>query len=693
MDQQPAKLSKDLEYQYLMEGLNASVSKHLLDEHFTLVAANDRYYELFGYTKEEYENLFHNRPDLFYKDSPDEWNRLCTVVIDALENNKGGYEYIGRMKHKNGTKLWIRITAVFIDEYVNGSQISYSIMSDMTSVMQTKIEKDVIQDNFPGLIAKYRLTQNALNFLDGNQSFYAFFNQERSFYLKDLKYNKALHEVIEVLPLLRKGKNVTFTISPMNQDGEQCFLKINAQCVDWIDKDPVYLLIYTDVTEITKKNKQLEEYNQTLHTLAFSDEITKGFNRRKFDLVAGDLIRTAAPGTYSIIWLNLQKFKLLNDIGGVEAGDQALIYIHRIIKEHLQDEECLTRIFSDNFVILLKTIHPKIIEERLNTIIRDINSYNDKNIYKYYLTFNAGIYHINDPQMPVTSIEDYAHAAIKSDHSIREGMCLYSYYIDTIRTQMLDEKNIENKMRDALKNQEFEVYLQPKYEVETNIIAGAEALIRWNDPQYGLIPPNDFIPLFESNGFIIQLDLFVFENVCQLLQRWLKEGQPLIPISVNMSRLHFKNKDFLNRYKEIRNHYQVPSQYLEIELTETMVYENPQAFITIIEEIHKAGFRCSMDDFGSGYSSLNTLKDIDVDSIKLDKAFFSSQKMENEKENIIIQSMLEMAKDLKMTTVAEGIETIDQVEFLRHSPCHLIQGYYFSKPLPISSFESLYLKK
>ena len=682
MDQQPARLSKDLEYQYLMEGLKASVSKHLLDEHFTLVAANDRYYELFGYTKEEYENLFHNRPDLFYKDSPDEWNKLCAVVIDALENNKSGYEYIGRMKHKNGTKLWIRITAVFIDEYVNGSQISYSIMSDMTSVMQTKIEKTVIQDNFPGLIAKYRLTQKSLNFLDGNQSFYDFFDQERSFQLEDLKTNKALHEVIEVLPSLKQGNN-----------GEQCFLKINAQCIDWIDKDPIYLLIYTDITEITKKNKQLEEYNQTLHKLAFSDEITKGFNRRKFDLVAGELIRTVAPGTYSIIWLNLQKFKLLNDIGGVESGDHALIYIHSKIKDHLEDKESLTRIFSDNFVILLKTTNPEIIEKRLNTIIQDINSYNDQSIYKYYLTFNAGIYHINDPKMPVTSIEDYAHAAIKSDPSIREGMCLYSYYIDTIRTQMLDEKNIENKMREALKNREFEVYLQPKYEVDTNSIAGAEALIRWNDPQYGLIPPNDFIPLFESNGFIIQLDLFVFESVCQLLRRWLEEGQPLIPISVNMSRLHFKNKDFLNRYKEIRNHYQVPSKFLEIELTETMVYENPQAFISIIEEIHKAGFRCSMDDFGSGYSSLNTLKDIDVDSIKLDKAFFSSQKMNNEKENIIIQSMLEMAKELKMTTVAEGIETIDQVEFLRHSPCHLIQGYYFSKPLPISSFESLYFKK
>ncbi|WP_041138409.1 sensor domain-containing protein [Beduini massiliensis] len=693
MDQQPAKLSKDLEYQYLMEGLNASVSKHLLDEHFTLVAANDRYYELFGYTKEEYERRFHNRPDLFFKDSPDEWNNLCAVVIDALENNKGGYEYIGRMKHKNGTKLWIRITAVFIDEYVNGSQISYSIMSDMTSVMQTKIEKDVIQDNFPGLIAKYRLTKDSLSFLDGNQSFYDFFNQKRSFHLEDLKTSEALHEVIEVLPLLRQGKNAAFTISPTNHSKEQCFLKIHAQCIDWVDNDPVYLLIYTDVTEITKKNKQLEEYNQTLHTLAFSDEITKGFNRRKFDLAAGERIRSAVSGTYSVIWLNLQKFKLLNDIGGVEAGDRALIYIYRKIKAHLLDEECLTRIFSDNFVILLKTIEPKVIEDRLNTMIQDINSYNDQNVYKYYLTFSAGIYHINDPKMPVTSIEDYAHAALKNNDSIKEGMCLYHYYTDTIRTQMLDEKNIENRMREALKNKEFEVYLQPKYEVETNTIAGAEALIRWNDPQYGLIPPNDFIPLFESNGFIIQLDLFVFENVCQLLARWLKEGHSLIPISVNMSRLHFKNKDFIKRYKEIRDDYQVPSQYLEIELTETMVFENPQAFMSIIDKIHEAGFTCSMDDFGSGYSSLNTLKNINVDSIKLDKAFFSSQKMENKKENIIIQSMLEMAKALQMTTIAEGIETREQVEFLRHSPCHLIQGYYFSKPLPIPSFETLYLKK
>mgnify|MGYP003275708018 CR=1 FL=1 len=693
MDQQPAKLSKDLEYQYLMEGLNASVSKHLLDEHFTLVAANDRYYELFGYTKKEYQARFHNRPDLFYKDDPDEWNQLCIAVMDALEKNKGGYEHIGRMRHKNGTKLWIRITAVFIDEYVNGTQISYSIMTDMTSIMQTKIENDVMQNNFPGLISKYRLTQERLEFMEGNNNFCQFFTDQRSFDISELEHSDALSGIVSVLPLLREGKNAAFTISPYDHSHEKRFININAQCVDWIAEDPVYLLIYTDITEITKKNQQLEIYNQSLHTLAFSDEITKGFNRRKFDLVAGDLIRSAAPGTYSIIWLNLKKFKLLNDLGGVEAGDRALVYIHDKIKEHLQSDECVTRIFSDNYILLLKTVEPKVIEDRINHIILDINSYNSNNAYKYYLTFDAGVYHIYTPEIPVTSIEDYAHAAIKSDSSVKNGLCLFSYYMDSIRTQMLDEKIIENRMQDALKNNEFEIYLQPKYQVADNTIAGAEALIRWNDPQYGIIPPNDFIPLFESNGFIIQIDHFVFESVCQLLQRWLKQGQSLIPISVNMSRLHFQNKNFLKPYKEIRERYQIPPQYLEIELTETIVFENPQAFISIIEEIHKAGFSCSMDDFGSGYSSLNTLKDMDVDSIKLDKAFFSSEKMNNEKENIIIQSMLEMAKSLKMTTVAEGIETADQVEFLRHSSCNLVQGYFYSKPLTIASFEALHLKK
>lgn len=684
-----AELSKDLEYQYLMESLNASVSKHLLDEHFTLVAANSRYYDMFGYEKAEYEQKFQNRPDLYYKDDPGDWEALNEIVVKTLQEGKNRYECICRMRHKSGRRLWIKLIGTFIDEYINGYQISYSVMMDITDLMQAKIEKNATQNNFPGLIAKYRATADSLIFMEGNDSFHQYFKTRLSFSIEDLNADNGLLEVKKQYAAIRRGESVRCMISPVSNTGGKRFFNVNAQCVDWINGDPVYLLIYTDITELTRQKEQLEEYNHSLHKLAYSDEVTKGFNRRKFDMVAQESIRQAESDTYQMIWMNMQKFKLVNDIGGVDLGDRTLEYVHDKITKHLNRDEYAARMFADNFVILMKCNTKEETEQRLKHMVADINSFNTEASHKYYLTFSAGIYTVHEPCLPIIYMEDRAHAAIKAKHSKNTDLCVCSYYSDEIRDRMFIEKNMENRMREALKHEEFEVYLQPKVSVQTKKIAGAEVLIRWNDPHYGLIPPNDFIPLFETNGFILQLDLYVFEKACSLLSKWLKEGKTPLPISVNMSRVHFQSMDFLTPYIRLREQYAVPFEYLEIELTETMVFEDPDTFTRIIKKIHDAGFRCSMDDFGCGYSTLNSLKDLDVDAIKLDKAFFSSLSMANEKENIIIRSVLRMAKELDMTTVAEGIETVPQVEFLKHTTCDLIQGYVYSKPVPVHEFEKL----
>lgn len=689
MEKENTELSQDEEYQLLMNSLNASVSKHLLDEHFTLVAANQRYYELFGYEKKEYEELFHNRPDLFYKNDPDDWNELSQVVMDTLQSGKSRYNCIVRMRHKNGQRLWIKIVGNFTDEYVNGYRISYSVMMDVTELMQNKIEKETTENNFPGLISKYRITKDSLEFLDGNSHFRDFFKIHLSIHYNEMSEENGLGEVAKKFQNLRNGESLTFNISPLDVQNERKYLTVTAQCIDKDRNDPIYLFIFSDITELTLQKQKLQEYNRSLHKLAFSDEVTKGYNRRKFDFVAGDAIRSHQPGTYALVWLNLQKFKIVNDIAGVEAGDRVLKYIYQKLQEHLEEDEYAVRLFSDNFILLIKMGQDKSIETRLNECILDINRYNEKEEYKFYLTFIAGIYPINEPQISITYMQDRAHAAIKSKKDLNSDLCIFSYYNEEIRVKMLDEKDIENRMREALKNHEFEVYLQPKYSLKKECIAGAEALVRWNHPQRGFLPPSEFIPIFESNGFIIQLDLYVFEKVCELLKKWMDSGKEIIPISVNMSRSHFSKSGFLDEYVRIKNKYGIPAQYLEIELTETLVFENPDIFVNIIQMIHNEGFSCSMDDFGSGYSTLNTLKDLEVDTIKLDKAFFSSAKMNNDKENIIIRSMLDMAKSLNMTTVAEGIETIDQTSFLRDTSCDFIQGYVFSKPLSILGFEKL----
>lgn len=212
--------------------------------------------------------------------------------------------------------------------------------------------------------------------------------------------------------------------------------------------------------------------------------------------------------------------------------------------------------------------------------------------------------------------------------------------------------------------------------------------MRWLDPERGLIPPKDFIPLFEKNMFIVKLDLYVFERVCALLRKWIDHGENPVPVSVNMSRAHLSDRDFLKRYEEIRKRYGVPADLLETELTETLVFGNPDVLMQVIDAFHKCGYRCSMDDFGSGYSSLNMLKDIPIDTIKLDQVFFQTNHGNTQRARDIVGGVLSLAKTLGIHSVAEGIEEADEVVFLKEHGCDEIQGYYYSKPLCVEDFEA-----
>ena len=231
-------------------------------------------------------------------------------------------------------------------------------------------------------------------------------------------------------------------------------------------------------------------------------------------------------------------------------------------------------------------------------------------------------------------------------------------------------------MQQALENGEFIVYLQPKINLEKIEIVGAEALVRWNS-QDGLISPGEFIPFFEKNGFIVKLDLYVFDCVCRLLQDWENRGIAPIPISVNLSRNHLLDPQFLKKYEAIQKTYGIASHLLEFELTETVVFENLELLKNVIAQIHAAGFQCSMDDFGSGYSSLNVLKEIPVDILKLDGAFFDKEG--DPRGNDVVETAIELARKLGMKTVAEGVETFTQVEFLRNADCDMVQGYILPK--------------
>ncbi len=261
-------------------------------------------------------------------------------------------------------------------------------------------------------------------------------------------------------------------------------------------------------------------------------------------------------------------------------------------------------------------------------------------------------------------------------------------FSDAMRQAMLFEKELESNMRAALDNEEFVVYLQPKYFANGARVGGAEALVRWNSPTMGFIPPGKFIPLFERNGFIMQLDSYMLRHVCAFQQKQMAAGRALVCISVNMSRAHMLDPMLVEEITAIVDSYQVPYSAIELELTESAFFDDKRVLLDAVHALRSRGFSVSMDDFGSGYSSLNSLKDLPLDVIKLDCEFFT-QTEDAARGRTVIADTIALAKHLHMEIVAEGIETEEQVALLNELGCDFIQGYYFAKPMPLEQFEQL----
>ena len=253
-----------------------------------------------------------------------------------------------------------------------------------------------------------------------------------------------------------------------------------------------------------------------------------------------------------------------------------------------------------------------------------------------------------------------------------------------------DEKWIDlvtEHQKDALEKEEFKVYYQPKYDPRTNEQLGAEALIRWVSDEIGFVPPGRFIPIFENSGFITEIDHYMLAHVARDQKKWLDEGRKCVPVSVNVSRAHFAEVNLADQIRDIIDQEGAPHELIEIELTESAFFDDQKLMLATITKLKEYGFLVSMDDFGSGYSSLNSLKDMPLNILKLDAGFFRGQK-DNERAEIVVSEILHLAKKLNMTTVAEGVDEQHQVDFLAAEGCNMIQGYYYSKPMPKEEYES-----
>lgn len=426
-----------------------------------------------------------------------------------------------------------------------------------------------------------------------------------------------------------------------------------------------------------------------LEYTAFTDRLTREMNNAAFQLKCQLLFPQSPPGTYAVALLNIKNFKLINENFGSGEGDRTLDFMMKILKSYAGPEEFVARSDADNFFFCMKENDPEVIRERLNQVTKTLNDRfkisSRAQEAPFHLMIHQGVYLVDDPALEITVIQDRAKTACRSRAAQEDNLCVF--YDAEFTRKLKREHELNDQFEGSLDNGEFQVYLQPKVRVNDGIPRGAEALIRWRHPQQGLISPGAFIPVFEKSDRICRLDLYVFQQVCKFLRARLDAGKSVFPISVNLSRRHFKDPEALSKLKKIAGEYEIPADILELELTESVFFDD-QGITHVkgqIEEMHRMGFRCSLDDFGAGFSSLGLLMEFDVDVIKLDRRFFLA--VGKEKTRDVVAAITELAEKLGIKTVAEGIETQEQLEFVKQVRCDMIQGYLYAKPMPISEFE------
>ena len=416
-----------------------------------------------------------------------------------------------------------------------------------------------------------------------------------------------------------------------------------------------------------------------IQKLIYTDPVTGGHNKDYFINKSKKLIKHRRQ-RYAIVYLRMEKYRNYIIAYGLKEGENLMEDFYRQLGSMIKKrKELVAHLEKSDFVLLLNYSNEELLNIRMQTITNALNESRPNQ----YLYFSVGASRIvsksDDVQVKISD----AGAAISK--KANKGDEVY-WFDEAMREEQVWERRVEDDMDKALANHEFKVYLQPKYSTKKEELSAAEALVRWIHPEFGFVSPGKFIPIFEKNGFIIQLDDFMLTEVAKLQAHWMEQGKKLVPISVNVSRAHFSRDDLAEHICEIVDEYKVPHEFIELELTESAFFDDKQVLLGTVKKLKDFGFKVSMDDFGAGYSSLNSLKELPLDIIKLDAQFF--REIDDKKRaDLIVGDTIKLAKKLGMQIVAEGIETREQVDFLAGQHCDLIQGFYFAKPLPIEEFE------
>lgn len=481
------------------------------------------------------------------------------------------------------------------------------------------------------------------------------------------------------LDILKENKELSLIpviVMTQSDKEEDELLALSHGAIDFVPKPYRPRIILHRVASIIK----LRETASLVYQFKY-DRLTGLYSKEFFYQKVREILDEDPNHKYYIICSNIENFKLYNDSFGQKAGDELLKSIASKAKAFIGEKGICSRYSADRFLYF----------QKCEQVRKDCQSFFHKMETDYANTIENvsmkwGIYEIVDSSVPVEHMCDRAMLAVDSIKGQYNKH--YSIYDDALRSKLLREKAITDAMETALKKEQFIVYFQPKYSLNDKCISGAEALVRWIHPQWGFMSPDEFIPLFEKNGFIPRLDQYVWQQACKQMKEWRDKGYPPITISVNVSRADIYQSQFIETLLNLVQKYDINPKYLHLEITESAYTENPNQMMTTIEKLRHLGFIVEMDDFGKGYSSLNMLSHIQLDILKLDMNFIHNE-LNKQEDQSVLNNIVNMAHKLRLSVVAEGVENRQQLERLASIGCDYVQGYFFAKPMPAAEFEDL----
>lgn len=677
-------LSPDLFYQTLFDH-NPDIIFYL-DVRGVIVKPNNRFSQALGYDTEEIvlstvEKFLRSKNVLSYREA----------LAKALSGER---QYIKTtFVHKNGSSLKIHLTLI---PALSENQV-IGIFAIAKNVTKNVLLKHALNDSellFESLVNEAFLgifiIQNG-KMIYGNPKLYQLLGikmHTTGLNLWDYVYqeDRAMIDVVNHLEIGNKGVYLSFRL--LKDDGTQIEVIAHIKKITYQHQQTI-VGSFQDITD----RKKAEEHTKYL---AYHDQLTGLPNRRQFreklqqEVVIGQTLQRR----FAVMFVDIDRFKYINDALGHPIGDKLLIQFSKRLNELFDASTILARISADSFLLLFPDIvnTEQVIEQATNIIrLSDTPFFIED--YKFFITVCIGISIFPNDGKDAETLVKHADTALYK--AKEKGQSKYQIHTPTMDIESYKTFKLSSDLRKSLALNQFEIYYQPKVCAVTHQITGAEALIRWHHPKWGNVFPNEFIPLAEEMGIMSQIDKWIGQTVCSQNKAWQEAGLPTIPISINISAKRFLETEMMTDMTEVLAKAQLDPGYLEVEIVESTLLENNTAVLAVLDGFRKKGIKINLDDFGKGYSSLSYLMSFKgkINTLKIDKTFIDDlSDTSDENSNFITKSIIELAQHLDMNVVAEGVETLEQLEILQSYKCNTIQGYLFSKPVPADVFAELLRK-